>query len=165
MSTKAIDIFRVSTRNAEIAESFKQRIENAKKLAGVKVGANISSDSELLDFLLSSLEKENDTEKLSRNEQNTLRIQELVKKQMDLNATDNATVLLGNKTVFVNKRYISSAWIQKELGCSYVAIKSWFDNPENQTMLDKHHVKHGIDANHNRLIAKIEKNMSLGKGA
>ncbi|EIJ44369.1 hypothetical protein BegalDRAFT_0002 [Beggiatoa alba B18LD] len=155
MSTKAIDVFRVSTRNAEIADSLKLRIENAKKLASVKARGSVSSDMELLDFLLGFIEKDNDTDKLSRNEQNTLRIQELVKKQMDLNATDNQVVLLADKPVFVNKRYISSAWIQKELGCSYVAIKSWFDNPENQAMLNKHHEKHGIDSNHNRLIAKI----------
>jgi len=153
MVAKTHDIFRVTTRNQDVAVSLKSRIEEAKKLASIKTIGNISSDLELLEFFLNQLESSN-TEKLNRSEQNINNIQSLIAKQLDVNATDNTTVVLKDKPLFINKRFISSAYVQKELGCSFVAIKQWFDNPDNQAMLNKHHDKHGISPNHNRLVAK-----------
>jgi hypothetical protein len=155
MASKTIDILRVSTRKQELADSLKERLNTVKERAKAEF-ATVETDIDLLVFLLDSFDKHNGSD-LTRNQKNLGNIADLVTKQMAINETDNTTVKLSNTEVFINKRRITSAWIQSELGCSFSAVKTWLES--NQEMIDKHHVKFNIYEHQNRLVSKAQKSL------
>lgn len=149
-------IIRVEANENESSELL-ARVENAKKIVAVKTKNADVSDKDLLIFLLGLIESEQGEKGFTRGDQNLEKIQELIAKQMEVNATDKEAFTLNGKPVYVNKRRITSSFVQQTLGCSYNPIKAWFDNEANQAMLDKHHAKYGITESYNRLVSKALK--------
>jgi hypothetical protein len=149
-------IIRVEANENESSDLL-ARVENAKKIVAIKTKNADVSDKDLLIFLLGLIESEQGEKGLTRGDQNLEKIQELIAKQMEVNATDKEAVTLNGKPVYVNKRRITSSFVQQTLGCSYNPIKAWFDNEANQAMLDKHHAKYGINESYNRLVSKALK--------
>jgi hypothetical protein len=128
----------------------------------IRVEANENESSDLLARVenakkIVAIESEQGEKGFTRGDQNLEKIQELIAKQMEVNATDKEAVTLNGKPVYVNKRRITSSFVQQTLGCSYNPIKAWFDNEANQTMLEKHHAKFGINESYNRLVSKALK--------
>jgi len=150
MASASIDIIRFYTRDENVANSFKERLDKVKELAKAKKGGMDLSNLELLDFLLTLADSELDTTKAS--ERNTIKIQEFVKLQMMANESDNEVVMMGETPVYVNKRRISTKLLQDTIKCTFGTIKKWFD--ENQEMLEKHHAKCGISEQYNRIVSK-----------
>jgi hypothetical protein len=155
MASKTIDILRVSTRKEDLADSLKERLNAVKERAKADL-ADVKTDFDLLIFLLDSFEKHSG-DGFTRHQKNLGSIENLVQRQMTTNETDNTTVKLGNTEVFINKRRITSTWIQSELGCSFGAVKTWLDS--NQEMIDKHHAKFNIYEHQNRLASKAQKSL------
>jgi hypothetical protein len=151
----SLDILRVSTKSKEELDATKARIDSLKLWAQGKAAKKIESDKELFFFMLDYLESESNS--LSRSESNKAKIVELINKQIEINKNDKQNITLGDKIVFFNKRRITPAWVQKQLGCSYNPVKEWFDNPNNIAMLDKHHKACKIDEHHNRVVDKALK--------
>lgn len=149
-------IIRVEANENESSELL-ARVENAKKIVAVKTKNADVSDKDLLIFLLGLIESEQGEKGFTRGDQNLEKIQELIAQQMEVNATDKEAVTLNGKPVYINKRRITSSFVQQTLGCSYNPIKAWFDNEANQAMLDKHHAKYGINESYNRLVSKALK--------
>lgn len=133
------------------------RVKNAKKIVAVKTKNADVSDKDLLVFLLNLVESEQGEKGFTRSDQNLEKIQELVAQQMEVNATDKEAVTLNGKPVYINKRRITSSFVQLTLGCSYNPIKAYFENEANQAMLEKHHAKYGINESYNRLVTKALK--------
>ncbi len=150
MASKSTDIIRFFTRDENVANTLKQRIEKIKELAKAKKGGMDLSNLELLEFLLNIAESELDTTKAF--DRNTIKIQEFVKLQMMANESDNEVVMMGENPVHVNKRRISTKLLQDTIKCTFGTIKKWFD--ENQEMLEKHHAKCGIGEQYNRTVSK-----------
>lgn len=67
-------------------------------------------------------------------------------------------IAINQKGKFLTQRLITSAWIQKESGCNFPAIKEYLTI--NQPMIDEHHAKLGLDENQNRKVMR-----ALKKGA
>lgn len=151
----SLDILRVSTKNKEEFDATKSRMDALKAWAQGKTGKKIDSDKELFFFMLDYLESESNN--LNRSESNKAKIVDLINKQLEINKNDKQNITLGDKIVFFNKRRITPAWVQKQLGCSYNPVKEWFDNPNNVAMLDKHHLTCKIDEHHNRVVDKALK--------
>lgn len=149
-------IIRVEANENESSELL-ARVENAKKIVAVKTKNADVSDKDLLVFLLSLVEIEQVEKGFSQSDRNLEKIQELVAQQMAVNATDKEAVTLNGKPVYINKRRITSSFVQLTLGCSYNPIKAWFENEANQAMLEKHHAKYGINESYNRLVTKTLK--------
>lgn len=152
-------IIRVEANENESSELL-ARVENAKKIVAVKTKNADVSDKDLLVFLLSLLEIEQVEKGFSQSDRNLEKIQELVAQQMEVNATDKEAVTLNGKPVYINKRRITSSFVQLTLGCSYNPIKAWFENEANQAMLERHHAKYGINESYNRLVTKALKQAS-----
>jgi len=149
-------VIRVS-KNKNDGTELLNRVENAKKIVAIKTRNADVSDKDLLIFLLGLIESEQGEKGLTRGDQNLEKIQELIAKQMEVNATDKEAVTLNGKPVYVNKRRITSSFVQQTLGCSFNPVKAWFENEANQAMLEKHHAKFGINESYNRLVSKALK--------
>ena len=149
-------IIRVEANENESSELL-ARVENAKKIVAVKTKNADVSDKDLLIFLLGLVESEQGEKGFTRSDQNLEKIQELVAQQMEVNATDKEAVTLNGKPVYINKRRITSSFVQQTLGCSFNPVKAWFENEANQAMLEKHHAKFGINESYNRLVSKALK--------
>lgn len=149
-------IIRVEANEPESIELL-ERVENLRKIAAIKTKKADVSDKELLLWLMTVAEMQQQEKGLTRSDKNVGKIQELITKQMDINATDNETVVLNGKPIYVNKRRITTAFVQQSLGCSFAPVKAWFDDETNQVMLDKHHAKYGITESYNRLVSKALK--------
>lgn len=152
---KKYRIIEITTTSKEELDASKTKIEALKEWAQGKTGKKISSDKELFLFMLDYLDAESNN--LSRSESNKAKIVELINKQLEINKNDKQNITLGDKIVFFNKRRITPAWVQKQLGCSFNPVKEWFDNPNNTALLDKHHVACKIDEHHNRVVDKALK--------
>lgn len=137
-------------------EELQARIENVRKMVTIKTTQADVNDRNLLLYLLSLAENEL-AAKSTRSDQNLEKIQDLIAKQMEVNANDTTTVMLNGKPIYVNKRRITSSFVQQTLGCSFNPIKAWFENEANQAMLEKHHAKYGITESYNRLVIKALK--------
>lgn len=136
------------------------RIDNVRKMVAIKTAQSDIKDRDLLIYLLGLVEIEQVEKGLSQSDRNLEKIQELVAQQMEVNATDKEAVTLNGKPVYINKRRITSSFVQLTLGCSYNPIKAWFENEANQAMLEKHHAKYGINESYNRLVTKALKQAS-----
>lgn len=139
------------------SEQLLTRVENLRKFAAIKTNNMDVNDKDLLIFLLSLVEIEQGKKGLTRNDHNFEKIQELIAQQMEVNATDNETVVLNGKPIYVNKRRITTAFVQQSLGCSFTPVKVWFDDETNQAILNKHHTKYGITESYNHLVSKALK--------
>ncbi len=155
------DVFRIYVDESEF-DAFKTEIENAKKFATAKSGRTITDNHELFRFML-DLCKSQSEENLSTTEKNFIEVSNIIAAQMEKNLNDNeqAEFLNGDKA-YINKAFITMSFVQDKIGCSLKPIKRWFDNPENQAKLDKHHAlikeKFGITETHNRKIKMLVKN-------
>lgn len=154
---------RITTTDENAYLEYRKEIDELKELASGFSSTLIESDADFFEFLKDYFQKKESGKNLTPKQRNISEVASLIQRQMEINETDNDTYTLGSgdnaKQVFINKRYITPAWVQSELGCSFNPIKEFFgtkDNPneENRKMLDKHHKKCEIDENHNRLIAK-----------
>jgi len=165
---KRLDKFncRITTTNENDFAEYRREIDALKELASGFSSTLIESDADFFEFLKDYFKKNESSGNLTPKQRNISEVTSLIQRQMEINETDNETYQLGEgdsaKQIFINKRYITPAWVQSELGCSFNPIKDFFgtkDNPneENRKMLDKHHKKCGINENHNRLIAKALK--------
>jgi hypothetical protein len=152
-------IIRVEANENE-SEQLLARVENARKIIAIKTKKADVSDKDLVLYFLDMLESQQAEKGLTRADKNAEKIQELITQQMAVNATDNEAVPLNGKLIYVNKRRITSSFVQLTLGCSFNPVKAWFDNEANQAMLDKHHAKYGINESYNRLVSKALKQAS-----
>ena len=152
-------LFSVEANENESVELL-ARVDNVRKFAAIKTKNADVSDKDLLIFLLSLIEIEQGEKGLTRGDHNFEKIQELIAKQMEVNATDNEAIPLNGKLIYVNKRRITSSFVQLALGCSFNPVKAWFENEKNQAMLDRHHAKYGINESYNRLVTKALKQAS-----
>ncbi len=161
MASKELSVLNIKTSDADELQQIKQRIENAKASA-LEKGVKINTSKELLLFLLDQLESDN-TEKQTPRQSNLSDIHRLINAQMEINKKDTTTCTLKNgNTVFINKRRITSAWVQAELGCSFGAIKAVLDD-EFTEKLDRHHKACGIDENHNRSVLRAKTSVDKGQ--
>lgn len=149
-------LFSVEANENESVELL-ARVDNVRKFAAMKTKNADVSDKDLLIFLLSLVEIELREKGLTRGDHNVEKIQELIAKQMEINATDNEAIPLNGKLIYVNKRRITSSFVQQTLGCSFNPVKAWFENEANQAMLEKHHAKFSINESYNRLVSKALK--------
>ena len=157
---------RLTTTNENEYNEYRNRVDALKQLANSLSTSTVNTDADFVDFLMNHFEENAKTNKLTPKQRNLSAVHELIQRQIDINETDDETFWLGEgenaKEIFINKRYITPAWVQKELGCSFGPIKDFFGikdepNEENRKMLDKHHKKCNIGEHHNRLIAKALK--------
>jgi len=169
MASKEFAVLNIKTSDADEAQKLRQRIDNAEKMALSK-GINLSNKKELLVFLLDQLEADNNDKQTPR-ESNISDIHRLINAQIELNKKDTATATMKDgSTVFINKRRITSAWIQKTLGCSFGAIAAVIGSSKIQSpditefneRLEKHYKACGIDETHNNRQGKAVKGLANG---
>ncbi len=155
------DIFRIYVEESEF-DSLKNEIENAKKFASAKTGRAITDNHDLFRFFLDLCKSQNESN-LTITEKNFIEVSNFIAAQMDKNLNDNTQAhFLNGLPAYIHKAYITPSLVQDRIGCSLKPIKMWFDNPDNQAKLKKHHAlikeKFDITETHNRSIKMLAKN-------
>lgn len=127
------------------------RVTNSEKLAvllpawdALKSEHGLSSDADVIEFLLKGYQ----AHQTPAHSPTWDKIDSLIQAQMLLNAGDDP----------LSKRYISTAWVQKETGCFFGAIQKYFE--QRQSEIAAHNEKYGLDIGYNRRILNERKRLS-----
>lgn len=164
---KAFPVINPKAKTAEHQAELKARWSEAKQSALAR-GANISTDVDFLEYLLDYIEGGQAQNRMTPREANLNDINKLINAQIKLNEGDESTAKLKNgNIVSINKRRITPAWVQSELGCSFNAITAALGTKDEPTELkrqiEKHHEKFDIGEHHNRAVLRAKASLDKGQ--
>jgi len=133
------------------------RVTNKKILADLlpqfdllKEKRGLALDSDVIAFLLREFHSK---QQIGKHHEAFTRINEVVATQMAKNRDSED---------WVEKRCITSAWLQKTSGCNFTAIQEWFKQHSDE--ISQHHRDCGLNEGHNRrVLAEMKRRAKTGR--